>query len=419
MASPAVLRRRLAAVAPVGVGTLVLGGSAYVFLGAAGHSLTPRDYTTVASLYLLAAITGPGVFIAVEQELNREVSGRLAVGAGTGAVRRGGAVVAALLAAAVVVVLLALSPLLVPGVLGGSWALLGAVVLATVGAAAVYAVRGLLAGERRYGWYATSLTAEGAARIIPSVVLVLVGATSAVLFGFAFAVGTGIAALLCLVALRRVEPGPPLDVRGATRATVMLAFASGLTYVVANVAPLVLTSRLLDRPEVAASYVSLFVLARIPVFLFSPLQAFLLPPLTAAAKVGDAPRLRAHVRFVAVVVAAFGVAIAVVTGLLGPWAVRAFFNAQVDLPHLAAALLGLSTVAMLAAQTLQPALVSVGAHRAATTAWFTGAGVFAVALVLPVDPVIGSIAAQLSAPLVVVGVMAVAFRRALRALPSA
>ena len=179
-------------VAPVGGGLFLLGLSAYVVLGTAGHALAPRDYAAVASLYLLVAITSPGVFTALEQEVNREVSSRRAAGLGhrrrravrAGRRRRVRRVVAA-------VVLLAAAPLLVPRVLGGSLGLLAAAIVAAVGAAAVYLLRGLFAGERRFGWYAASLGLEGAARLVPCVVLALVGATDPLAYGWAFALGTG------------------------------------------------------------------------------------------------------------------------------------------------------------------------------------------------------------------------------------
>lgn len=412
----ALLRRRIAQVAPVGAGTLLLGVSAYVVLGVAGHSLGARDYTVVASLYLLAAITGPGIFIALEQETNREVSRRVALGFGLAPARRGGLVVAGALAVLVIGGLVALSPYLVPGVLGGSWLLLLAAVVAVAGSAGVYLVRGLLAGERRYGWYATSLALEGGARILPCLVLALLGVSSAAAFGFAFAFGTGVAALLCIAAFRPTTPGPPVDVRRMAVGAAVLAGASGLTYVVANTAPLVLTARLLDQPEIAASFVSLFVIARVPVFLFSPLQAFLLPGLTAAVQDRDAPRVWARLRLAMLAVAAVGLPFALLTALAGPWAGRVFFNAPLDLPRLAAGLLGLSTVAMMAAQVVQPALVALGAHRAATSAWLLGTAAFAALLLVPTDPVAGAIAAQIGAPVVVLVVMTTALRSALRRL---
>jgi O-antigen/teichoic acid export membrane protein len=408
------LRRRVAGVAPVGGGLFVLGVSAYVVLGAAGHALAPRDYAAVASLYLLVAITSPGVFTALEQETNREVSSRRATSVGTAPVGRAGLLVGSGFAGLVAVALLAAAPLLVPRVLAGSWGLLAAAVVAACGAAAVYLLRGLFAGEQRFGWYAASLGFEGAARLVPCVVLALVGATDPLAYGWVFALGTGIAALACLPGRTRAAPGPPVEVRAMGRATGLLIVASGLTYVVANTAPLVLTARLPAAPELAASYVSLFVLARIPVFLFGPVQAYLLPTLTAGAERADLAHLRSRLRVALLAVAAVGVPGAVLTAALGPWAARTFFGAPLDLPHTAAGLLGAGTVAMLAAQVLQPALVALRVHRTATVAWILGTLVFGAVLVAPVDPATAAVAAQVAGPTVVCLVMAVAIAARLR-----
>ena len=443
----AALRRRVAGVAPVGGGLFVLGVSAYVVLGAAGHALAPRDYAAVASLYLLVAITSPGVFTALEQETNREVSSRRATSVGTAPVGRAGLLVGAGFAGLVAVALLAAAPLLVPRVLAGSWGLLAAAVVAACGAAAVYLLRGLFAGEQRFGWYAASLGFEGAARLVPCVVLALVGATDPLAYGWVFALGTGIAALTCLPGRRAKAaparsdlakaaftrhaptgvrgtpnlgtPGPPVDVRAMARATGLLIVASGLTYVVANTAPLVLTARLLTAPEVAASYVSLFVLARIPVFLFGPVQAFLLPTLTAGAERSDLAHLRSRLRTALLAVAAVGVPGALLTAAVGPWAARTFFGAPLDIPHTAAGLLGAGTVAMLVAQVLQPALVALRVHRVATMAWTAGTAVFGAVLAAPVDPALAAVTAQVAGPAVVCLVMTAAILHRLSKIASA
>ncbi len=412
-------RRRLGEVVPVGAGMLVLGISAYVVLGLAGHSLAPRDYAAVASLYLLATITGPGVFIAVEQETNRAVSSRRLTGAGTRPVRRGGLVVAAVFAVLVAAALGAAAPLLVPRVLGDHWGLLAAALVAVAGSAAVYLLRGLFAGERRFGWYASSLGLEGLARIVGCVGLAVLGVRDPLGYGWAFALGTGIAALLCLPGLPRAGPGPPVDVPRMARHSGLLALASGLTYLIANTAPLVLTARLPLAPEVAASFVSLFVLARIPVFLFAPLQAFLLPTFTAGVERADPAHLRSRLRIALLMVTAVGLPSAALTAAVGPWATRVFFGAPLELSHLAAGMLGCGTVAMLTAQTLQPALVALRVHRMNTAAWAAGAVVFAALLVLPDDPVAGAVAAQVAGPVTVCAVMAVAILAGLRRLPAA
>jgi O-antigen/teichoic acid export membrane protein len=357
------------------------------------------------------------VFTALEQEVNREVSSRRAAGLGTGAVARCGLLVGAGYAGLVAVVLLAAAPWLVPRVLGGHWSLLAAAIVAAVGAAAVYLLRGLFAGERRFDWYAASLGLEGAARLVPCVLLAVVGTTDPSAYGWAFALGTGIAALACLPGRTRsrgrrwVDPsiaGKPVEVRVLARATGMLVVASGLTYVVANTAPLVLTARLPVAPEVAASFVSLFVLARIPVFLFGPVQAFLLPTLTAGVERADISHLRYRLRVALLAVTAVGVPGALLTAALGPWAARTFFGAPLDLPHTAAGLLGAGTVAMLAAQVLQPALVALRVHRMVTTAWFVGVLAFGAVLVAPVEPTTAAVTAQVVGPTVVCLVMSVA-----------
>lgn len=411
------LRGRLSDIAPVGAGLGLLGISAYAFLGLAGHALAPREYAAVASLYLLTAVVGPGVFVAVEQETSREVSSRLSTDRPTLPVLRSATVISAVLAAAVLALLLALSPLLVHRVFGGAWSLLVAVVVAVAGSAAVHVIRGLFSGQQRYGWYGASLAAEGLARLIPSVVLVWVGiagtGAGTAAFGFAFALGTVLAVAATVGGVRPGAPGPPLGLPRMARGVGFLAASSALTLLLANIAPVVLTSRLTDDPGTAASFVSLFVLARIPLFLFSPVQAFLLPSLTAAVERGQTARVRRQIRSVVGVTGAIGLCGVVGAAIAGPWAARVFFNAPLELPALVAALLGVSTVIMMIAQVLQPALVALGEHRMAMSAWIGGTVVFGALLFAPTDPLVAAVAAQLAGPAVVVVIMARTVRASL------
>ncbi len=425
LGSAAQPRARLSDVAPVGAGLVLLGISAYAFLGLAGHALAPREYAAVASLYLLIAVVGPGVFVAVEQETSREISSRIATDRPALPVLRSAMVISAVLAAAVITLLLALSPLLVHRVFGGAWSLLVAAIVAVVGAASVYVTRGLFSGQRRYGWYGASLAAEGLARLIPSVVLVWVGITGTGIatgaFGFAFALGALLAVAATIVGVRPGAPGPPLGpppdpplgLRQMARGVGYLAGASGLTLLLANIAPVVLTSRLTDDPGTAASFVSLFVLARIPLFLFAPVPAFLLPSLTAAVERGETEQVRRQIRTMLVVTGAIGLFGVAGAAIAGRWAARVFFNAPFELPGLVAALLGVSTVIMMIAQVLQPALVALGEHRTAMSAWIVGTVVFGALLFAPAAPLVAAVAAQLAGPAVVVVLMARTVRASL------
>jgi len=410
------VRARLNSVGPVGVGLVLLGISAYAVLGLAGHALKPRDYAAVASLYLLIAILGPGLFIAVEQETNRQVSSRLAAGIGTLPVARSAAVLSAILAAAVVAVVLVLSPVLLDRVFGGSWSLVIATIVAVIGAAAVYLWRGMFAGQRRYGWYAATLGAEGLGRLIPCLALGVLSLASISGFGYAFAFGALLAAAMTLPGVRLGEPGPAAPLGRMARGVGLIAGASGLLLLVANLAPVVLTSRLTEDPETAASFVSLFVLARLPFFFLGSMHAFLLPALTAAANRGDPARLRSHLRIALGIVLALGLVAALGVALLGPWAARVFFDAPVDLSPLIAGLLGISTAALLVTQVLQSALLALDAYRTATTAWVAGATAFLALLFAPLDSLVAAVAAQLTAPLVVIAIMGLAVWRGIHRL---
>lgn len=411
MVRPRQLRQQLSGAATVGLGLGLLGVAAYVFLALAAQSLGPADYAAIASLYFLTAIVGPGLFVAVEQETNREISSRIATGAGTSPVVRSAAVVSGGLGCVVSLVLLAVSPWLVEQVYAGSWPLMIATIVAVWGAAAVYVLRGVFAGEQRFGWYSSTLAGEGLARLLPCVVLVLLGVGAPTPFGVVFVLGAVVAAAVTVGGLRHGSPGPAVDRSGMARGVALLACASGLTLLVANLAPVVLTSRLVDDPATAASFASLFVLARTPLFLFAPVQALLLPRLAAAAATGDVAGLRRQLGVVMGAVAVVGLAGAGLAAVAGPWTARVFFASPTDLPMVVAGLLGLSTAAMMAAQILQSALVALRAHRSATLAWATGTALFLALVLAPGDPIAAAVTAQLVAPFVVVGILAAMVRR--------
>ncbi|MDT7657934.1 MAG: hypothetical protein QOF38_2649 [Pseudonocardiales bacterium] len=448
MANRSQLRARLASIAPVGGGLALVGLAAYVVLALAGHTLNPRDYAAAASMFLLTAIVGPGVFAAVEQQTNHEVSARLAAGVDPAPAVRAATVVAAGLAVFMSLVVLALGPLLVPRAFAGHTALLAATVVAVLGAAAAYLLRGIFAGQRRFHWYGISLAGEGLGRLLPCVALALFGWATADRFGFVFALGCAVAAAVTLPALRRPDQpatrnpdspspaaripagpasgasaidapgGAPVRLPRMAASVASLACASSLTLLVVNLGPVVLTSRLgTDRAdaELAASFVSLFLLARIPLFLFAPVQAFLLPALTAAAERGDLGLVRRQVRTALLAVAAVGLPGVLAAGLLGPWASRVLFHAPTELSRLVAALLGISTVAMMAAQILQPALVALGRNRAAMAIWVVASALFVGLLFAPIAPLSAAVAAQLVAPTLVCLLMTLTLRAETRA----
>lgn len=394
----------------MGGGLAMVGAAGYAFLALSGHTLSTGDAAAVASLYLLINIIGPGVFSALEQETSRTIS----AGAAGAAFRRRAARAGAGLLAVVVVLLLAASPVLVPAAFGGRSALLVALILGSATSAAVYLVRGLLGGQRRFGGYAATLAAEGLGRLLPCVLVAVFAAPGGAVYGLLFAAGSAFGALAGLPVLRGGaalpvgEPSPT----GMTRAIYVLVGSTLLAQLVANLGPVVVSGRLTADTATAAAFASAFVLVRIPLFVFAPVQAMLLPTLTAAATRGDFADFRRKLRLILSLVAAAGFVGVVLSFTLGSWAVRVFFGARVALPGNVLGLLALGTIALMVAQVLQPALVATGLHRAATVSWAVGSAVLTGLLFLPGSPLWAAVTAQIAGSVLVVAGMTVALVRA-------
>jgi O-antigen/teichoic acid export membrane protein len=403
----------------MGGGLLVVGIAGYGFIALTGHTLSAADSSVVSSLYLMLNIIGPGVFVALEQETSRSISSQLARGGRAAPVARRAANLAAVLLVALLVVLAAVSPVLVSRALGGHWSLFVAVLLGTATSAMVYLVRGVLGGTRRFVGYSATLGLEGAARLLPSVIVALSGAPNAAAYGLLFAVGSAFGAIAGTPWLRRLDTADvtePVGLAGLPEAgdtlvrmagaTLVLAGSTLLSQVVANVAPIVVAARLVADPATAAAFTSAFILVRVPFFLFAPVQAMLLPTLTAAATKGRLEVFRRTLRLILTAIAAVGVPGALLSLFVGPWAVQVLFGAHVRLSGPILGVLGVGTIGLMIAQVLQPALVALGRHRSVTTSWLLGSVVLIGLLFLPGDPIHAAVLAQLLGSVFVVGGMA-------------
>jgi len=315
----------------------------------------------------------------------------------------------------VVGVLVLVSPVLVERSLKGSWSLFAAVVVGVVTSTAIYLARGVLGGMRRFTGYAATLAGEGFARLFGAIAVVVAGAAGAGLFGMTFALGTLVGVAAGLVWLRS-RPGSsvgaavdraPDPAVGAERvdSLVLLVTAGLLVQAVANVAPIVVTARLPQDAALALAFSSAFILVRVPLFVFSPVQALLLPGLTEAATRGDLGAVRSVLKRISVWVLAVGVVGAAGSAVLGPWAVRVFFGADAGLSSVVMGALGVGTILLMAAQVLQPALIALGERTAITASWVVGTVVLVVVLVLPGSPVVLATVAQVVGPLLVVAGM--------------
>ncbi|MDI2131707.1 lipopolysaccharide biosynthesis protein [Yinghuangia seranimata] len=415
------MRRFLNSSTRLAVGLILIGAAGYYLLALAGRTLSAESASAVASLYLMANIVGPGIAIPVEQETNRAISEARAWGFEQSPIIRHMSRLAGLLMLVAGVVVCAVSPVLVAGPLHGSWGLLASLLVCVVSFGTLAVARGVLAGRRQYRGYALTLILEGATRLAPLAALGVAGISNAVLYCMVFAFGGAFALIGGCLALWRPgtdgadepaeaptggarPPVPTLKVLGV--GLLQLLGASLLMQTMANVAPIIVNTRLHDNAELAAAVAQAFVLTRIPLFLFSPLQSMLMPSLVDSVTRHDRAAVRSRVTTVMLVLVGIGALGVVGSAALGPTVLRVFFGADADVSRTALAALAVGTVGLMVMQVLQPALVAAHRHRWVTWSWTAGtAGMFAL-LFIPGDAVFWAVTAQIVGPALAIVVAA-------------
>jgi O-antigen/teichoic acid export membrane protein len=249
-------------------------------------------------------------------------------------------------------------------------------------------------------------------------VLVAVGNTDPVAYGLALCLGPVVAALLTA---RRA--GPPAGGNRADLPTIarlsrdvgLLLVASALAMVLANLAPVVVTAMLPDDPATAAGFAGAVVLTRVPLLFMGPIQALLLPGMTASAASGDARHLRVTLARGCGVIAALGIVAVVGTWFLGRPVIALLFGADRDTTEsVPLVVLTASAAVFMAVLLLQSALVALRRHRALVLAWVAGAVAFALCFAIPLAPVDQGVLAQITGPVVTLAAQLAVLSRYLR-----
>ena len=202
------------------------------------------------------------------------------------------ALISVALCALTLIVLAACAPLLLTSVLDGGVGLLLALLLAVVGSAVVYYIRGLADGQQRFHRYAATTGIDGGARIVGCLILAATGSTDPVAYALALCAGPAIAALLTgWGALHHsAEPADRATelptFTGLGRGVAYLLVASFVSLAMANLAPVIVTGLAGIDPSTATGFAAAVVLTRVPLLLMGPIQALILPRLTLAAGSG-------------------------------------------------------------------------------------------------------------------------------------
>ena len=396
-------------------GTMLVGLSGYVYFAVIGHGrFDPTIAAALAATYLLSNILGPGVFIAAEQEASRVISAQRAGGGIVPGTALRLALICVALGVLTTIVLVACAPVLLTNVLDGDVGLLLALVLAVVGSAAVYYIRGLSGGQQRFSRYASTTGIDGGARIAGCLVLAAAGATDPVAYALALCAGPAVAAALTLRGVtprvaQRPDPGTanPAETSelptfaGLGRGVAYLLVASFVSLAMANLAPVIVTAMTDTDPAAATGFAAAVVLTRVPLLLMGPIQALILPRLTLAAGSGRLGDFRRDTVTGLAIIGGLAVLSLGVVAVLGGWALTVLVGAEnATTPTGVLVLLALSAMLQMAVQFLQPALVAVRRHRQLVVAWVCGGAAFGLAFLIPLEPIDRGVLAQLVGPVV-------------------
>jgi len=402
---------------PVGMGLLISGLCAYGFLVVSGRALGPTRYSQLSVLWSATFLLGVGLFLPLEQELARALSVRRTRGLGGRAVVVRGAWVSGLMLVAIALGSLPWQTEIVSRFFDGESAFLLALGLALFALAIGHVARGFLSGTGQFGRYGALNAAEGLIRLVPAVVLALIGVSLGLPFALAFALAPLLAVLTIAAGpFKRTETGPACGAGELNISIVKLIAASVLGQALINLP--VLTVKFLateSQAALAGRFMAGVVLARVPVILFSAVQAALLPKLSSLEAMSKHAEFRRALLKLAQVVGGIGLAATLGAWSLGAPVIRLFFGSNFELHPTDLVYLAAASSFYLLALALAQGLVALSAYGRMVVGWSVGllAGVAVTAqsgpLLLRVERgfLAGSIAASITMGFVVLRRLAV------------
>lgn len=392
----------------------MLGASTYAFLAVSARAVGPVRFASLSILWVLVYTAGPGLFLPLEQETGRAVAARRARGVGAApVVRRTAAFGGGLLGVLGLAVAGAHRPLL-STLFDGDVLLLTGLLLSILGVGAASLYRGILAGTGQFRRYGGQLALEGGLRVAGCALL----AAAAVHTAGPYGVLIGIAPILAVLVLSvraptaLLEPGPPASFAEMSGALTLLLSGSLLSQALVNAGPvLVQVLATGGQRRLAGQFLAGLIVARVPLFLFTAIQAALLPGLAALASAGRYVELWAGLRRTTTLVAGLAAAGSVGAFLVGPMIVRLFFGAAYGLGRLDLLYLAAASGAYMLAVVFAQGLIALHGHGLAAAGWLIGVvvhlAVTAVATGLLVRVELGFLAGAATAA----GILAVLLRR--------
>ncbi len=191
---------------PVGVGLGLAGLMQYGFLVVAARALGQAKFAPLSVFWALLFVCGPGFFLPLEQETGRAIAARRVRGEGGRPVVERATIIGTTLAVVLIIGTLALAGPIDNRVFDGDPALLAGLVGGFAAYLLEFLVRGVLAGNGRFGAYGILIGGEGLLRVVFAAFLAVIGVKVAGPYGVAMIVASFVAIALSPDRAARAAP---------------------------------------------------------------------------------------------------------------------------------------------------------------------------------------------------------------------
>lgn len=369
----------------VGAGIAVAGLSAYAFTGIAGQVLGPVRYAELNALWVLIFPATLGFFQPLEQEVGRAIIERRLNGAGSRPLVKRAFQVGGFATVSLLLVIALLARPLANDVFDGQELLVWSLAIGIVAYFFQFILRGVLAGNARFGPYGLLMGAEGAIRALLAIILWVVGVKTAGPFGLVLCAAPLVAVFIALANRKGLlDPGPPAPLAELSSKLGYLLVGSVLTQLIGYSAVLVAYRYHTDSQKAeVGTYVAGFFTARIPILLFQAVQAALLPKLAKLAGPENRGEFRSRLQILLILVGAIAGLGTIGAAALGPWAVKTLFGAEYIIGRDDITYLALGSGLFMLALTMAQALIALNRHSQVAYSWIVG--FCAVALVVAIE----------------------------------
>ncbi len=385
------------------IGIASTGIFTFAYLATASHVLSPAAYSRISLCWAIMFVILSVIYRPIEQLLSRTIADRRARGM-TGHSLRTPALLQASFALIFLVVALSMRHQIQQGMFDGSSSLYWILVVGVMAYAASYFARGWLAGNQRFALYGGLVFLESTSRFIPAIIVAFGLASGQGAVGLGMAIAPFVSLSVIPFAFSRLRVRGPAGVAAADaalegpaqaqveEANADLSLRHGADFAIAVVGVMLSEQTLMNAGVliVAAKaggasltggitgfVFNVMLIVRAPLQLFQAVQTSILPHLAGLEARESADEFHRAIRITVLVIAAFGLAVAIGLLAVGPPVMtivlgkKGFSYGRVGL-----AVVGLGMGLHLISGTLNQAALARGRARWAAASWLTAAALF-------------------------------------------